>query len=377
MERNRLYIALGVLAVLIVATVLAFRKPDEASDRPQDPWHRVERAQVTKIVIQRPGSDVPIELEKRDNHWFMNRPSAGPADESAVNDALELLSEMHVASIAAREPSSHADMQVDAANAIHVTAFRGATQALDVLVGKNLDGGTAIRVPSGPIVYRVDRSVRYLLTKEPREWRDRAITHLEREHVRSVEWRNARGTFHFDRAGDTWTAAATNPPIERLDTARVNQNVVNLLDLRATDFAAAGANTAISDASPRVTLTVDNGAPITLKSGAAAGESEIYVQREGGEIVYTVGRSHSAEIDMDPAALQTPIAVDAGPARDGSVNAGAAAAAANAAEQPGMPGMPGGMQMPGDGGIPPEIMEQIRRQLQQRGMGAGGAPPGH
>ena len=41
-------------------------------------------------------------------------------------------------------------------------------------------------------------------------------------------------------------------------------------------------------------------------------------------------------------------------------------------------GMPGGMegmpQMPGGGQLPPEVMEQIRRQLEQQGMGGGGGP---
>ena len=349
---KRLFIALGVLVLLGVGVFLTYRKGnDEGAERITDPWHHIDRAQIDRIVIQRPGSAPAVELARHDNHWAMTAPGAGPADEQAVNDALEALSEMHVASIATREAASHTDMEVDPAHAIHVQLFHGGASQLDLFVGKNLDGGTAVRAPEGPLVYRVDRSIRFSLSKEPREWRDRSITHVERNHVRSVEWVNPRGTFHFDRNGDTWTGAATNPAIERLDTARLNQTITNLLELRASDFAAAGATTGITDASPRVTITPDTGDAVTLKLGTNSGENDVYVQRQGSDIVYTMGRAHAAEVDLDPTTVQAPPpAPDAGP-----TDASAAPAAAPAP--------------PGDGGqIPPEVMEQIRRQLQQRGM---------
>lgn len=356
---KRLYIALGVLVLLAAGVFLTYRKNvDDSAERITDPWHRIDRAQVDRIVIQRPNNAPSVELTKRDNHWFMSQPAQGPADEQAVNDALEALSGMHVASIASRAASSHDEMEVDAAHAIRVHLFRGGASLLDVFVGKNLDGGTAVRAASGPWVYRVDRSIRFSLSKEPREWRDRQITHLERGHVRSVEWVNPRGTFHFDRSGDTWTAATANPVIERLDTARLNQTVTNLLELRATDFAAAGAQTGITDASPRVTVALDDGGPVTLKLGGNGADNETYVQRQGSELVYTFGRSHAAEVDFDPATVQAPAPPPVSDGGDASTDASDTGASVAAPSGP-----------PGDASIPPEVMEQIRRQLQQRGMG--------
>ncbi len=352
---KRLYIALGVLVLLGVGVFFTYRKgAEDAAERITDPWRRIDRAQVDRIVIARPNNAPSVELTKRDNHWVMSQPAQGPADEQAVNDALEALSEMHVASIATRETSSHDEMEVDSAHAIHVQLFHGPASLLDIFVGKNLDGGTAVRTATRPLVYRVDRSIRFSLSKEPREWRDRQITHIERAHVRSVEWVNPRGTFHFDRNGDTWTAAATNPAIERLDTARLNQTVTNLLELRAMDFAAAGATTGIGATSPRVTIAVDNGEPVTLKLGGPSGDNETYVQRQGSDAVYTFGRTHAAEVDFDPATVQAPAPPPASDGGDASTDAAAAPAAPPSA--------------PSDAGIPPEVMEQIRRQLQQRGM---------
>jgi hypothetical protein len=168
MEKNRLIVALGVLAVLVVATFFAWREPGPRdSDRTADAFPRVDRAQITKIVVDRPGNDPDIQLEKRDDHWFMNQPTQGPADETAVGDALDALSQMRVVSEIAREASSHAELEIDPEHAIHVTLSRGAAQALDAWVGKNLDSGTAVRLARGPVVYKVDRAIRFSLSKEP------------------------------------------------------------------------------------------------------------------------------------------------------------------------------------------------------------------
>lgn len=371
MERNKLYVALAVLAALVVATYFAYRKPsDDGPARVEAPWRSIERDQITKLVIERPNNGGRIELEKRDDKWFMNAPARGPADTQAVNDALEALAGMHVASVATREAASHAEMEVDAAHATHLQLFRGANTAMDIFVGKSLDGGTAVRGTSGPLVYRVDRSIRSQLTKEAREWRDRDVTKLTRDNVRAVVWTNPRGTWRFERNGDTWTAAAANPAVERLDTARVNQIVTNLLEVRATDFAADGANTGLSDASPSVRFEMSSGDPVTLRVGSQnASESEVYVSRSGRDEVFTVNRTRRGEIDLEIAQIQAPVPVEAGAGADASAAPSAAPSAPAAA--------PGG-SAGGNPSIPPEIMEQIRRQLQQRGMQGGppgGAPP--
>jgi len=352
MQKYRLYIGLGVLALLGVGVFFTFRKGNDAGETITDPWRRVDKAQTTRIVIQRPNNAPAIELQKRDNQWHMTQPATGPADSQAVSDALDALAEMHVATVVSRESASQTDLEVDPAHAIHVQLFRDGATQLDLWVGKNLDGGTAVRAPSGPTTFRVDRSIRFVLAKEPREWRDRNITHVERAHVRSVEWVNPSGTYHFDRNGDTWTGATANPAIERLDTARLNQTVTNLLELRAMDFAAPTDTTGITDASARVTIAVDNGEAVTLRVGGSKGESETFVQRQGSDVVFTMGRSHAGEIAFEVSLVQAPP-----PAPDGGVADAASAPVAAPA-----------MGMPGDGGIPPEVMEQLRQQLRQRGM---------
>lgn len=377
---NRLIIAGAVLAALAGGVWYVNReKPEERQERLTDPWTAMQRDQVTRFVIDAAGDTPAIELEKRDNKWFMNQPGRGPADESQVTSMLSSLADMHVASVAAQEASSHAALEVDAAHAVHLQVFRGSTKLFDGFVGKDLDGGTAVRFEGSARVYRVTGLERFRLQNAAREWRNRQITNVERSHVRWVQWQDPTGTYRFDRSGDTWTVPATaSPAIPRLDTARVNQLVTNLIALNATDFAADNAATGLSDASPSFTIDVDNGPQIVLRVGQNSGDDGIYVKRADSDIVYIASRSNAGAIDFNMESVQTPL-----PPEGGTGDATAAATPEPAAP-PGMPmgmpmGMPGGPGGPGGGQpqISPEIMRQIQQQIaaQAAARGAGGGAP--
>jgi hypothetical protein len=373
---NRLFIAAGVLAALAGGVWYVNReKPEERQERLSDPWTAIQRDQVTRFTIDPAGDPPALEFEKRDNKWFMNQPGRGPADDSQITSMLSSLADMHVASVAAQEAGSHAGMEVDSAHAIHVQVFRGSTKLFDGWVGKDLDGGTAVRFEGNTRVYRVSGLERFRLQNAPREWRNRQITNVERSHVRWVQWQDATGTYRFDRNNDTWTGAATNPAIERLDTARVNQLVTNLIALNATDFAAENASTGINDQSARFTIDVDNGPQVVLRVGSNSGDDGVFVKRDDSDIVFVAARSGASAIDFDPTAVQTPL-----PPEGGVGDASAPPEPPGGGMPPGMPmgmpmGMPGGPGGPGGAPqISPEIMRQIQQQIQQQAAarGAGG-----
>lgn len=374
MENNRIFIALGALIVLGGGYFYVNReKPEERADSLTNPWQAIVRDQVTRFSIDPAGDAPAIELEKRDNKWFMNAPGRGPADDSQVTSMLSSFADMHAVSIAATEGASHAAMEVDAEHAVHVQVFRGSTKVFDGWVGKDLDGGTAVRFEGSPRVIRVAGLERFRLQNAPREWRNRQITNIERSHVQWVQWNDGATAARFDRNGDTWTSAASNAPIERLDTARVNQLVTNLIALNATDFAATGATTGIADGSPKFTIHVDNGPEVVLSLGSNSGDDGAFVKRGDGETVFIAGRTTAGTIRWDVTAVQTPLPPE------GGVNADATAAPPPPSEEPsGVPGVPGiPTTTAGGQQIPPEIMRQIQQQIQQRAAQGGAGGGGH
>ncbi len=382
MNSKGIGIGLVVLAALALATVYVYRTPASDNATVTDPWTALDKNRVDHVILHRPSApaaEQSIELSKSNGSWTMTAPGQGPTEGRSVTDLLDALGDMHAVSIAGRNVASYEGFEVDDAHATHVTLKNGSAVLLDIFVGAPVDNGTAIRVPGHTEIYRVNKSLHSMVTRAPRDWRDRDITRVERSAVQSVEWTNTHGTFHFDHSGDTWTPGGGHT-IERLDTARVSALVDSVSNLRATDFADANATTGISPDAPHVTLVTggDAGAQtIVVRLGSNAGENESYVQRDGSPIVFTIGRTAAQALNPDVTAFQLPP-----PPPDAGVTD---ATAAPLAPPPGAPpgGIPGGpMAMPGGpgapsggrGSLPPEVMEQIRRQLQQQGMHP---PPAH
>ncbi len=373
MSSKNIGIGLAVVAVLGGLTAYVYRPQTQesaASAAPTNPWSRVEVARIDHVTLHRPSGaegQRDIELEKRDGAWTMTAPGRGPTEARAVEDLVQRFADMRVTRIAGRNTASHGTFEVDDAHAVHVTLKSGASSVVDVFVGSTIGSGTAVRVPGRPETFEVDQAITSMVQREARDWRNREITHLNRGDVAAVEWTNRNGTFHFNKSGETWTAA-TGTTVERLDTARVGSLVDSITNLRATDFAAPAAAVGIAADSPRFTLTTtagDGGAQtVTVRLGNNSGDSDAFVQREGSDIVYVVTRSVAESINPAVTAFQTPLPVDAGAAADAPAPA---PAAAPSFPPPGMGG-PGGPGGPGGGQqIPPEVMEQLRRQLQQRG----------
>lgn len=384
MNSKGIGIALGVLAVLVIATILAYRQPaSETTAALTNPWSRLDKARVDHITIRRPSAPAnqqTLEFEKRDGAWRMTAPGVGPTEARALEDLIDRFAEMNVVAVAGRNASSYATFEVDDEHATRVTLKAGSSALLDVFVGTNIDSGTAVRAPGKPEIFRVDQSINGMVTRAPRDWRERNVTHNAREDVRAVEWTNRGHTYRFTRNGDTWTPAA-GTVVDRLDTAKVNSLVDSVTNLHASDFADAGATTGITNDSARVTLELatDSGEQrVTVRVGNNSGDQETYAQREGSDVVFVISRSQADAVNPELTAFQAPLPVDGGP--DAATDASAPAAAA---EPPGG-GFPAGLQMPGMGGpggpggpgnqIPPGVMEQIRRQLQQQGAGGAAAP---
>ncbi len=377
MNSKGIGIALGVLAVLVIATILAYRPAStETTAALTNPWQRLDKSRVDHVSIRRPSAPANqqnLEFEKQNGAWRMTSPGVGPTEARALEDLLDRFAEMNVVSVAGRNTSSYETFEVDDAHATRVTLKTGSSALIDVFVGTNIDSGTAVRVPGKPEIFRVDQSINGMVTRAPRDWRERNVTRVSRDDVRAVEWVNRGHTYRFTRNGDTWTPAA-GTVVDRLDTAKVNSLVDSVTNLHASDFAEAGASTGLTGDSPRVTIESASDAGdqrVTVRLGSNSGDQEAFAQREGADVVFVISRSQADAVNPELSAFQAPLPVDGG--------ADAAAADASAPPAPAMGGgLPPGLQMPGmpapGGGnaqIPPQLMEQIRRQLaQQQGGGA-------
>jgi len=403
-QQNRLWI--GLVALLVVGGAAVWAVRTRTGDTPTTTGaasiegfpHEIERDGIQSLEITRP-DESPVRLERGEGGWRVAAPVEARADQTSVDSALDKIAELELESIAARNASHHTDLEVDAAHGIHVIARNGDEVVLDVWIGASRSGNTAVRVEGQDAVGMVDGSIRFAFSRDLKDWRDRSILDLEADDVREVAWVGPNGTFRFSRPmvapaveGDVdaggaapepvpgdWTIAEVSyfsvpapegdagvpaePPVPQTTIAsfqasKVRTMVSTLSRLRAADFAAASVTTAaagLTDASPRVTLTMADGQVAALRLGGAVPEAtdQFYAMHEGDDTIFVVSRYHSVRLHPTVSEFE-------------------ASAAPPPSEPAGAPEMDLGA-MGGGGEIPPDIMRQIQQQLQQQG--AAGAHP--
>jgi hypothetical protein len=406
-QQNRLFIA---AAVLLLAGVLAFYMVRSGtgdtvvgtSERPTLP--DIDEDDVTALDLTRPGTDggeaEHVRLERHDGVWHVVDPITALADPSALDTALDKLDELEVAGIAASHASHHEELEVDDAHGVRVVVH-GADDAVvaDLLIGAFRGGNTMVRVSGQDQVVTVRGSIRFAFSRDLKDWRNRSVLDLEADDVRQIAFTGPNGTFRFARpvtapapaptehedgedeeappagptlgdwapvevsyvpapaadvdAGPAPAAAAAVTTIEHFAASRVRSIVSSLAHMRASDFAETSMtreSAGFTAASPRVTLTVGEGEQhvVTLGAEVPGDSHNFYAMRDGDDTIFVISRFLSEKVHPTAASFEESATPTPPPSDEG--------------EMPEMPGGPGGQ-------IPPELMEQIQRQLQAQGMG--------
>lgn len=352
----------------------------------------IDRETITSLVVTRPaqegGAAETVHLEKRDGTWFVTEPVQATADANAVDTALTRLAELEVTGIAATNPDNHERLEVSDDKAIRVEVRVGDETVITLLVGAYRGRSTMVRLPDDDRVLALKGSIKFAFNKALKDWRDKRILEESAETVVAVRFENTNGAFSFARnAEGAWTQAEADAPIERFGSTKVQSLVSSLANMRAVDFAAADvtASAAGFDA-PTGTVTMEvregddaggegataegeaaEGAPtpsvptrtVRLQIGGAREGTEFYVRREGEPTIYVISQYLADRARPAATAFQ-----DAEPGAEGEGEGEPEMPPGLGLGGPGGPGGPGGLGGPG-GELPPELMEQIQRQLQQ------------
>lgn len=374
-NKNRLAIASVALVVLVGGLYFGIKSRDEAltdsaAETPSLP--NITADAIREIAITRPGQPT-VRLVKQGDTFRVAAPVQAATDTGVVNTAIEKLTGLEFVTVAATNVANHATLEVDDAHAIRVVLTGASGPLADLRVGAFRGGNTMIRVGTSNDVIAVRGSIKFAFNRELREWRDRTVVDADATNVRAISIVNELGTYAFERnASDEWVQSAGQTPIERFSGQKVETLVAALAHLRANDFAADGATTGLATPSSTVTLTVRTGGgeadagvaatteQIVLLMGGTAEGTDVYVQRQGNPLVYTVAAYAGGRLRPELSAFQADPPSDAGTPEPAAMP----------------PGGPGGQQ------IPPELLEQLQRQMGAQGLGGPGggghAPhPGH
>lgn len=326
----------------------------------------IDRDAITEIEIRRPGDEAAIRLVKDGESWRLAAPVEAPAASSNVDTALDKLTDLDVRGVASSNAQFHERLEVDEEHGVRVIARAGGETLIDMWVGAFRGGNTMVRLEGEDRVLMVRGSIKFAFNKPVRDWRDRAILDVEPDSVSSVTFTNDNGTFAFRKGEEAWEQVTeapeggeAPPAIERFAPTKVRTSVSSLARLRASDFAGADVtveSAGLGEGAARVVLVAGEGEEArttTLLVGGEVGEQSRYVMREGDSTIFVVSRFMAERLVPNTEAFQ-----EAEPGEAGA--------------EPPPPDPHGGMPPGGGGQIPPELMQQIQRQLQQQGMGGGG-----
>ena len=338
-KKNRLTIAAFAL-VLLIGGLVWMMQEREKSDAPADDLERLaellpslEEDDVDEIEIQRPDEEAII-LRKVNDEWRVVAPVEAVADKTSVDTAVEKITSLAVARVAATNADNHERLEVTDETGIRVVARKGGEDQLAFVVGAYSSGQTMVRVEDEDRVLAVEDSIKFAFNRELDRWRNRRILDEQAAQIVQASFTHGDKTFRFERGeNDEWAQAADERAIERFSAAKVQSVVSSLASMSATSFGAADLDpeeAGLSEPAATVVLSVrqsssdddsddaedgegassDNEGTletISLRASETGPEAnQHYVQRSGDETVYVVSSFHGERLLVDVESFQDP-----------------------------------------------------------------------
>ena len=310
---------------------------------------------VDKITIK-DGKKDEIVLEKKDQKWMLTKPVSAAAAQQNVKEVVTNLGTLKVKEQVnmTLDDEVKKSKKLDADNAIHVVAYKGADKKTDVWFSSGSPGalGQLTLVESKPgVVYATSGFSSYLYTRDVKDWRDKEVLKFDDANANQVTITNKAGDYSFTKGDKGWGATLKGQPLARFDDQRIKDVLHELKALNAEDFGDGKTPTDTGLDAPEGTVKVslkDGAGSYTLKVGKPApnGTSR-YAMKDGDATVYIIGKPAADWALADKDKFQRP--ADAGASTDGGKDA--SGGPAKMEMPPGMMGMPG--MPPGHPGMPP------------------------
>lgn len=312
MSQNRLGVATLVLLALLGLTmwrINARRTEDAAPPKAEVKLPKIDSSKIDELELSAP--DKPkVRLVKQGEQWRLAEPLDAKADQDAVKAVLDKLGELELTGVAATKVENHARLEVDEKKGAHVIARVGGKPLLDAFLGTYQSGSTMLRLQGQPLVATAKGSIRYVFTKQVREWRDRTIAKLEVKDVQQVTFTNKNGHFDFVREGEQWkqVLAKHDKKVDPLDDSKLKSILSTATALSATDFAepsmtAEQAGLGPSAATLSLALGGDAGPRAIVFRIGAQKDQDYYLQREGVDTIFVISSWIGGRLLAGPDAL--------------------------------------------------------------------------
>src|SRR4051812_27078025 len=310
---NKLYVSLGVLAVLGGALFLQSKKEKEeaasytlsgqAATLPKLELSDDDLKKIDKITLSKPatgdaGAAVDIELTKTGEDWKLSKPIDATANQPNVKSLLDNLKTLKVTELIDATKNSYAKFGVSDDKALHAVFSKGNGVALDLYFGDSGGRGQMTRIGGKDGVYATKGYSSFLYSRDVKGWRDMAILKFEDTDVTNVTIDNANGSFSFayDKGKTTKDEFkkgkdGTPAPIKNYDESKLVDLLRAYKSLNADNFAEKGkteADVGLDKPVATIQFTLKDGAKRQVRFGRTSEGSSHWAKVTGSDEIWSV-----------------------------------------------------------------------------------------
>jgi hypothetical protein len=332
-QQKKLYVALGVLAVLGVLLIVQRQSEQKeiaqhsilAANLPKIDISEESAKSIDRVVLVKPAekdggvSEEIVLVKTGDEAWSLKKPTEAKANASNVKSLLENLSKLSLSELISPSKDEYSQWGVSDDKALHASFFKGEESVFDVYFGENGSRGQMTRLGNQDGVYAIKGFSKWLYERDAKGWRDKSMLKFDDKEVVRVEIKNPNGTFTFDKAGESWTGkhgkqAASAKPIEKFQASKVDDLLRAYKALSAMDFGDGKQPGEVGLSEPHATVTIElkGGTGLhVLKLGAVAEGSNRWAMTNGSDQIYTISSWSADWATADASKFQVAETVEA------------------------------------------------------------------
>jgi hypothetical protein len=314
---TKLYVALGVLAVLGGAYFVADKKQKEeaqhytpsgrSAELPKIDIKDEDIKAINRIVLSKGADDkdaagkegggpVEVTLVKVGEEWQLEKPVKAPANQANVKSMLDNLKSLKASELIDPGKTAYDKYGLAEGKGLHAVFSKEGGTVFEAWFGESGGRGQMTRIAGKDGVYSVKGYSSYLYARDVKGWRDMTLFKFEDADVTAVSVTNEHGNFEFTKAGDKWAAKHRKPqgglaPLAKFSEEKLKDMLRAFRSLNADNFAEPGKSAAdlgLDKPVATAVLTLKDGAKKQVELGSTSEGSSRWARVSGKDEFFSV-----------------------------------------------------------------------------------------
>ena len=309
---TKLYVALGVLAVLGGAYYVADKKEKEEAQQytpsgrsaelpkveiKDDDVKAINRITLSKAPDKDGAGASDVVLVKTGEEWKLEKPVTATANQANVKSMLDNLKSLKVAELIDPGKGAYEKYNVADGKGLHAVFAKDGGTVFEAWFGDSGGRGQMTRLAGKDGVYSVKGYSSYLYAREPKNWRDMQLLKFEDTDVTAARIVNEHGEFEFTKTGEKWVAkhkpakGGALAPLAKFDEEKLKDMLRAYRSLNGDNFAEPGktaADLGLDKPVATLELTFKDGGKKQIAIGSNSENTSRWTKLSGNDEFFSV-----------------------------------------------------------------------------------------